>query len=263
MLLKYIKLYIEFAKQNLKTMLEYRVEFIIGAMSTLLSQLVGISFLWIIFQNIQNINGWSFYEMTLVYGMLVLSASLNHLFFDNLWVLGVQYVREGKFDILLLRPISPLFHLVANKIQQDGLGSFIVGTIIVTKSLHEINIPLSISSISLLILFIISGAAIFSAINLITCISSFWIINSNLFMWSIFSTNQFALYPLTIYHKYIRVIITLILPYAFASFYPANYFLHKGYEHLSLLSPIVAVILWIIALKVWSFGIKHYASTGS
>lgn len=261
--MKYPRLYWEFMKQNAKVMLEYRADFIIGFLSTFVLQIGGIFFVWVVFANVGEIKGWSFYEVTFVYGLLTLAKSINHIFFDNLWVLGMIYIREGKFDTLLLRPISPLFHLIADRLQQDGFGNFVIGLILVFGSLGNLNVSFGFMDYILLVVFVISGGLIFAAINLITCTSSFWVVQSNIFMWSVFSLSDFALYPLSIYKKFISMIITWIIPYAFASFYPASLFLDKGYSIISWLSPIVAVVLCLIAKQVWNFGIRSYSSTGS
>lgn len=260
---RYIRLYIEFAKQNLKAMMSYRVDFIIGAMSTFVGQLTGILFVWVVFQNIGNLKGWSFYEVLLVYGLMALSRSVNHVFFDNLWVVGIHYVKDGSFDKLLLRPISPLFHLISDKIQQDGLGNLLIGIIVVVKSVYELKLHLSPLDVLLMFIFVVSGGLIFASINLITSTSSFWVVNSIPFILSIFETHYFAQYPLDIYRRFVGVALTWIIPYAFASFYPANYFLHRGYQGFAFLAPVIAAVLWMIALRVWHFGLKNYASTGS
>ena len=122
MIFKYVTLYIEFLKQNLKTMLEYKADFAIGVSSTLLTQFCGIFFVWVIFENIKQIHGWTFYEITFVYGLLTLAKGFDMFFFDNLNALGFEYVREGKLDIFMIRPISPLFQLVASHIMPDGIG---------------------------------------------------------------------------------------------------------------------------------------------
>lgn len=263
MLKKYIFLYIEFLKQNVKTMLEYKSDFIIGVFSTLLTQFYGIFFVWVIFENIKQIHGWTFYEITFVYGLLTLAKSIDMFFFDNLHALGFEYVREGKFDIFMIRPISPLFQLVASYTQQDGIGLFILGTIVVCKSLAELKIHFGPLDILLLIVFVISGAAIISAINLIMSTTGFKTMNSHIIMSSINSFQEFAFYPIAIYPKFIGFVLTWIFPYAFASFYPADYFLNKEYGVLSVLTPLIAIVLWVIALRVWRFGLKNYSSTGS
>ncbi|MEI7475092.1 MAG: ABC-2 family transporter protein [bacterium] len=260
---KYSSLYIEFLKQNLKIMLEYKNDFVIGVFSTLLTQVCGIFFVWVLFENVKQINGWSFYEITFVYGLLTLAKGLDMIFFDNLHALGWEYIREGKFDIFMTRPISPLFQLIASHIQQDGFGLFLIGLVITIKSALALKLAFGILDMFLLILFVISGGVILASINLITATAGFWTVNSHIVMESVATLQEFALYPILIYPKFIGFILTWIIPYAFASFYPASYFLHKGLLSYSLLSPLIAVILWFIANKVWNFGIKNYTSTGS
>lgn len=263
MFLRHIKLYLQYIKQSFKTTLEYRGDFIIGITAWTLSQIANLLFIWVLFENVKSINGWTLYEITLIYGLLSLSASINYIFFGNLWILGSKFIRLGEFDLFLLKPLSPLFQLVSSKFDFEEFGNVIFEIVLISISINKLNISIGLNGILMIILFAVSGGAIYAAIHLIVTTTSFWIIRSNEIVWAVNSMGQFAQYPITIYNKFIRIVITWIIPYAFASFYPANYFLHKRYENLSLLSPIIAVVLWIIALRVWNFGLRHYESTGS
>jgi ABC-2 type transport system permease protein len=70
-------------------------------------------------------------------------------------------------------------------------------------------------------------------------------------------------YPLTIYPKAIGVWLTWVIPYGFASFYPASYLLGKDIGALAWLGPVVAAALLALAYAVWRFGLRYYSSTGS
>jgi ABC-2 type transport system permease protein len=194
---------------------------------------------------------------------LTIAKGIDMFFFDNLHALGFEYVKEGKFDIFMIRPISPLFQLVASHTQQDGLGLFTLGVIVICKSLSELHIHLGALDIFLLIVFIICGAAIISAINLIFATTGFKTINSHIIMSSVNSFQEFAFYPITIFPKFIGFVLTWIFPFAFVSFYPSDYFLNKQCGIFSILTPVIAVVLWFIALRVWNWGLKNYSSTGS
>jgi len=261
-IIKYAKLYIEFLKQNIKAILEYRADFIVGFLSTLMIQTSGLLFVWIIFQNISNIKGWSFYEVTMVYGMLGLSKALFGLFLGNLWDFGSS-IRMGDFDRILLRPMPPLLHLAANKIHHNNLGEAVVALVVMITSLLKLKIYLGPTDIFLMLLFIISGTLIFSSIILITATLSFWMVNSKPLTWAVYTVSNFAQFPLIIFSKVVAVGLTWVLPYAFVSYYPATHFLNKGYGGISLLSPVIALGLWIISLAFWKFGLKSYTSTGS
>ena len=73
----------------------------------------------------------------LIYGLVTLAKSINHMFADNLWTIGRQYIRTGAFDRFLVRPIDPLFHLLADRFCHDGIGNFLVGlTLVVQLGAH-------------------------------------------------------------------------------------------------------------------------------
>ncbi|MFG6179695.1 ABC-2 family transporter protein, partial [Halomonas sp. THAF12] len=124
---RYIELYLFFIKKYIKALSEYRADLIMGIFSSIILQLTGLLMIWVIFENINDIKGWSYYEVIFVYGILTTSRSINEMFFESLWGFGTEYIQPGKFDIILIRPISPLFHLISNKFQFNGIGSFVLG----------------------------------------------------------------------------------------------------------------------------------------
>lgn len=262
LLIKYLKIYFEFVKQNLKSTLEYRADFLIGALSQIGVRLSEFIFIWTIFSNIKLIKSWSFYEVALIFGIMTVAGSLTSMFFNELWEFGV-YIEKGDFDSVLLRPIPSLFHIIANKFDQNSIGSLLIGLPIVAKSFYELGLKFNAVNIFMLILFFISGTMIIAGINVILSAMSFWIRDSAPLISGVTSIQQFALYPITIFHKFIGYILTYVIPYAFVSFYPANYFLHKGYEQYAFVSPLLAVIIWGVAVRFWNFGVTRYASTGS
>lgn len=259
---RHLKIYIAFIKQNIKSIVEYRLDFLIGFFSTFLRQGSGILFVWMIFLNINDMKGWNFYEITFIYGMLSVSKSLFGLLYGGLWDFG-NYVKQGEFDRVLLRPIPPLFYIMSNNINQSDIGELAIGIIILVTSIFKTRIDFGITEVIMLLIFIIGGTLIFSAIMLIAATLSFWMTDSKPIMLSFYSFSDFALYPLTIFNKFVAIALTWLIPYAFVSYYPANFFLDKGYKSISILSPFVALLLWFIALRFWNFGIKRYGSTGS
>jgi ABC-2 type transport system permease protein len=262
-MLHHLTLYGHFFKQNLKTSLEYRSSFIIGALSTFFMQLAGLLTLWVVMQQVPLLKGWTLEQMLLIYGFLTLAKSLNHMFADNLWRLGWAYLQTGNFDRYLVRPVNPLFHLLADRFCQDGVGNFVVGLALIIHSSLTLNIPWSLENALYTVVAVLSGGLIFMGINLITSSLSFWMMDSLPVMWGTFETHEFAKYPLTIYGKAVNVVFTWILPFGLTSFYPASYLLGKDVGLLAWVSPLVAAALLGVGLLVWNTGIKRYSSSGS
>lgn len=260
---RYLRLYAYFLQQRLKILMEYRVNFVIGATSTMVMQVAGLLALWVVMRQIPGLNGWSFYEVLLIYGLITASESITHMFADNLWTIGWNYIRSGEFDRFLVRPIDPLFHLLADRFCHDGLGNFIVGLVLVGKAAATLGLAWTPARVLYLAIAIMSGGAIFIALNLITATSAFWIVQSIPVTQIVFTTHEFAKYPLTIYGRGVGLILTWLIPYGFASFYPASYLLGRDVGLLAWLGPVVAAVLLLLSYQVWRLGLRHYVGTGS
>ena len=63
-----IKLYLSFFVASLKELLIYRIDCLTGIISQIVTQAVEVIFIWITFQNTDNLSGWNFKQVLLLYG---------------------------------------------------------------------------------------------------------------------------------------------------------------------------------------------------
>jgi ABC-2 type transport system permease protein len=259
---RYADLYPYFLRQRIKLLLEYRVDFIIGLTGMCLTHGASLAFIWVIMRQLPSLNGWNLPELLLIYGLLCFSRSFAHMFTDNTWSMG-GIVRMGDFDRLLVRPINPLFHLLADGFNIDGVGNFLVGGVLVISAGQALGIFSSLINIVYLAVTVASGAVIFFALNLISSVSAFWIIDSLPVSELVFGNYLFAQYPLSIYPRVIRFLLTWVVPYGFASFYPASFLLGRDLGPVVWLSPLVAAVLLVIGYRLWLVGLRRYEGTGS
>lgn len=262
-MLRYIRLYGTFLRVQWHTMLEYRVNFLIGASSTIAMQAGGILTIWVVMRQIPSIHGWTLYQILLVYGLTNLALSFGHMFADNLWVVGRQYIRPGGFDRFLVRPIDPLFHLLADRFCYDGIGDLAVGVGVTAVAAAGLGITWTVPLVLYLVVAVLSGGLIYIALNLITAVTAFWIIDSVPVTLAVFQTHQFARYPLPIYAAWIRVLMTWIIPYGLVSFYPASELSGHDPGLMAWAPPLMAVVLLFFGYRLWTFGLRHYTGTGS
>lgn len=257
-----ISLYFSFLKASLKEMLIYRLDCIVGMISQIVTQLVEVIFIWIVFQNTDNLAGWNFRQILLLYGVTLISIGISDFCFDALYDIGPKYIRNGEFDKILLRPVHPLISIVGSSKEFTALGYFVLGLFLTIIMLIKLMIPITIILVLKIIFLSIVGAAIIGAINTIFSIASFWTYRSNEVIWSFYRVYTFAQYPLDIYNKFIKLLITAILPFAFVAYYPTINYLGMN-STMIYIAPIIMVILWIIAVKIWNLALNKYRSTGT
>jgi ABC-2 type transport system permease protein len=114
-------------------------------------------------------------------------------------------------------------------------------------------------------LVVISGAVIEASVTLFMMTLDFWDSQSSKDWIVAALLYPTARYPLSIYGPVLTSFLTFVFPFGFIAYYPAQHFLQLGAQSglLPYLSPLVALISASIALGFWSFGLKHYQSTGS
>ncbi len=244
--------------------MEYRIDFFVGFFTFLVTQATGIAFIYLIFRQIPHLAGWSFEEIMFIYGFAQIPKGIDHLFTDNLWALSGRIIVRGEFDRYLLRPINPLFHLIAEVFQPDAFGELAVGIILVIIAVIRLGITFTILDIFLFGVAIIFATLIYTSVKLIFASLAFWIKFSQAFLYMTYSLSDFAKYPITIYSKWIRKVLTFIVPFAFTAYFPASYFVDKVDGLVAIGGTIlVGVVFSVISYSVWLRGISVYESAGS
>ena len=253
-----------FIAQELKKMMEYKGDFIVGIIGFLLTQCSNLLFLWLIFANIPSRMGWSLNQIVFIYGFSLIPKGIDHLFFDNLWSIGYFIVRKGDFDKYLTRPVNTLFQVMAEKLQIDALGELIVGIALVSVTIPQLNIEWSVIKVLLAFIAIIFATFIYTGIKTITASVAFWVKRSGNVIYMFYMVSDFAKYPVSIYNDVIKNIITYIIQFAFASFYPALYIMTGENPLFNVgMTVVSAAVLMTIGVFVWHKGIRAYESAGS
>lgn len=273
---KYFKLHRIFIAQDLKKLMEYKVDFLMGAIGFVLVQAVKILTLGIIFAAIpalaykvngQVVDSWTFNEVLFIYGFSLIPKGIDHLLFDNLWGMGYWVVAKGDFDKYLTRPVNSWFYVLTEKFCVDAFGDLFVGIVLVVYSVLSMppEIAANINWLRLIpVAFVIPFAVmIYTSVKTATAAISFWTKRSGHITHMCYMTNEFASYPAKIYNNVVKTIITYILPFALTAYYPAIYLL-RGESVWRLPVTIgVSVALFLISQLVWNMGLKAYESAGS
>ena len=134
---RYWRLYRVLIKQFLKVVMQSKVDFLMGLLGFFLTQASGIIFLYLIFQQIPDLQGWTLDQLIFIYGFAQIPRGIDHLFTDNIWLVAWRLVINGEFDRYMLRPMNVFFQVIAEKLQPDALGELLVGSILVSLSIRK------------------------------------------------------------------------------------------------------------------------------
>lgn len=261
---KYLLIYIQYFKQYWKTRMVYKKDFIVGSVAQLVNLAASLAFLTLLFTQVDNINGWTFNEMLFLAGVGGVIMNLHHLFLFNMYSLE-EYIVEGNFDRFLVRPLSPLFQVYADDVSDNNLSKLIANIALIIYSANQIGITL-LTPLNLVygVLVLLSGILVFASMYMAFATTAFWTGRSRSAIWLIFQLSDYRRYPFSIYAAPIQIILVTVIPIAFASFFPATFFLERSeWLYWQLASIIAGPVLFAISYKFWKIGMSNYSSTGS
>ena len=115
--------------QYAKARLDYRADFATAVLASFLGTAASFSVVLLLFSRFPHLAGWSFPEIVFLYGFSLLPYGLFSVLSLNLYEFADRYLVEGRFDRILLRPVSPLFQIVFESFRLESLQEVVTGTV--------------------------------------------------------------------------------------------------------------------------------------
>lgn len=261
---RYLKLYKVYLNNSFKILKMSTANFVIGFTAFLAIQVSALLFLKVTFGRIPSVNGYNFYQVLFIYGFSQIPRGLDHLYSDYLWIFARQSVVKGEFDRYLVRPVSPYFQVICERVQFDALGEIFVGVVITLYAITGINFPNPIVSIVLGIIYLITGCIIYTAIKTIGASLAFWMKKSMNVLRSIYGLSDLTKYPLSIYPPVVRGFFTYLVPFGIVAAVPSELiFTSTLFNQTTITILGVTFIFTLLASIIWKKGVKIYESAGN
>ena len=261
-------LYLRFIGARVRSQMQYKASFVIDVFSRFLVNGLELAAIFILFSRFSSLGGWSVGEVAFLYGLVTVSFAFHEVVAQSFEDFSLT-VKQGEFDRILLRPITPLVQVLASDFQLKRIGRVLTGVVALVLALTRVHITWTLGKVLYFPVVVLSGVLLFAAIDLIGATLCFWTIERTEVM-NVFTYGGVFMssYPIQIYQAWIRRTFTFIIPIAFVSYYPGLYFLDRTDplglpRFISFLTPPVTLAFCAVALWFWSWGVRHYQSTGS
>ncbi len=256
--------------QYLKARLAYRWDFLAQVLGDLMVSAAGLSFLAGIFAGagVTAIGGWPRDAILFIYGFSMISVGVLEFFAESLYRFSEEYLIEGRFDQVLLRPFSPFLQVLLHSFNPLAVTEIMVGGALVAWSGARLPVDWTVGHAAAAALLALSGGVIITSVFLVLTCVNFWFEDRLGIQPPVFNCIVFGRYPIEIFHPAVRILLQTVIPFAFIGYYPAGLLIAgerwgDGTRQVALLTPVVAVVFALMAGLVWRAGIRRYHSTGS
>ena len=240
--------------------LTYRLNFALSMIMTLFFNLFFPLATILIYRSGASFPGWSFFEVLLIQSIFTLSLGFACVLFSNVLWATMQHIREGSFEVVLLRPVNPLFFLIASNFDTGSFGLIIGGGVMFAIAIAHVELA-SAAAVPQFLLLFTAGFAVMTGFQLIMAAASFkWVGNSRL-PDILDSVITFGKYPVSIFPKAVQSIITFIIPVGMIGFYPASALLGR-LDPSALISVIPCIAFMFFGIWLYHYMVKLYEGVG-
>ncbi len=252
---------------QIRSQFQYRVSFVLDLAGNFLISFIDFLAVLVIFHNVTQLGTWTVHEVAFLYAFSSISFALTDLLIGHLDQFP-QKIRDGNFDILLVRPRSTLFQVIGSDFQLRRLGKAVQGAVVLVWVTGSLHVDWDPGRVAMLILMVPAAIVIFSSVWVVGGCLAFWTTDggefSNAFT---YGGNFMTQYPIDILGLWLRRFLAYFVPLAFVCYFPALYVLDKPDplglpRFVEFFSPVVALATACVAGFTWRFAVRHYRSAG-
>lgn len=263
------RLLLRLVSASIKSQAQYPASTLMLTAGQFVGTVIEIIAVWAMFDRFGSVEGWTFAEVAVFYGLVNIMFAIAELLTRGFDVLGTEFIRTGAFDRVLLRPRTATLQLMGHDFRLSRLGRLAQGLLVLSIASQYAQLEWSAAMLLLALWAVAGGVALFFGILVLQGTLSFWTIEG-LEIGNVVTYGgvQAAQYPLSLYSDWFRGFLTYGVPLACVAYYPVLGILQKpdplgSPAWLAPVAPLAGFVFLLMSFLVWHTGVRHYTSTGS
>ncbi len=258
-----MKLYFKYVAMLLKSQIQYKASFIMTILGQFLVSFTAFLGIYFMFSRFHSVNGFTFSEILICFSIVLMAFSVTECFVRGFDVFP-RLIQSGNLDRILVRPRNEIFQVLTSNMDFSRVGRLFQSILMLAYAIPTSGIIWTFDKVMTVVLMLIGGIAVFSALFVLYAGISFFTIEGLEFM-NIFTdgSREFGKYPLSIYGDGILKFFTYVIPIALFQYYPFLYLIGRSDNIGLIFLPLLGFIFMIPCYCFFKFGLRKYKSTGS
>ena len=252
----------------LKSQLQYPASFIMQTLAQLVMEGGEMLAVILIVDRFDSLNQWMPGDLYFFFGMMSVTFYLTEFLGRGVTGAFPGMVRSGQLDTLLLRPRGVLTQVLCSAIDPRRIACIAVGTAALILGSNMAGVEwtplkaLALTEAILLGTLLVLGLFLIEAVLCIHSVKSVELTNA-----LTYGGRSACQYPIDIFPRPLRMLFTVVAPFALTLHVPAAYILGKplyGWPAwTAFVTPLAGAAAFWILYAVFQKAMKFYRSTGS
>lgn len=263
---RYLKISASVISLNLKSFMADRENFFTYLFTIVLFNALNLIFLSVVFTYIEEIRGWSFYEILFIYGFFTTVSGLFYTLFSWCLWFPESYIINGKLDSVRFCPVNPLYYITLSELGKSTMEmlSVVLGVFIIGFSAFKLDLRPDLFFFLKMLLSLAGSVAIIAGYFVFFSALSFKVKSTSFFGAPFMEIIQFSQYPVEIFSKGLRIFLVYVIPVSFVAFFPsASLIRSNDYSIYYLITFFIGAGLLYLSVLFWTHNLKKYESVGN
>ncbi|MDF1563754.1 MAG: ABC-2 family transporter protein [Deltaproteobacteria bacterium] len=241
---------------------QYRASFLVDFFTGAAGTLGLVLPLVFVYDHAAEVAGWSFEESLLVTGFFLMLQGLVGLTIEPNLAAVVEGVRTGSLDYLILKPVDAQVAASLQRVAPARIWDFLAGVGVTLWALWALPTPTPLGVLTALGLLGAGLVAIYG-LWIVVISTSFWFVRVDNLRFLLTAVLDAGRWPVSVYRGWVRVVLTVVIPVAVVTSYPALALLGRLEPALALQTAGVAAGLLLVSRFTWLWALRHYTSASS
>jgi ABC-2 type transport system permease protein len=257
------RLALTFLRVGVMNEVQYRANFFIQLVQSLLTIATGLTALALVFSHTDELGGWSRPQLLAVMGVFTMVGGLIRSVIQPNMQRVVEDVREGRLDFALTKPADAQVLVSVRDVRLWQLTDVIVGLVVLVVALVQIGDAVSWRSLLAFLGVLVIGLVSIYCFWLMLASASFWLVRMDEVQELFDGVYRAGQYPVGIYPGWLKYGLTFLVPLAFAITVPSEAVTGRLTWQAVAVASGTAIVLLVVSRWCWRRGLRRYGSASS
>ena len=217
----------------------------------------------LLFSYSDSVDGWSQADVIVLVGIHQLLMGLLAMFVAPNLTKMTEYITRGDLDLMLVRPVNTQWFVTTRWIHPAQAFNVVAGLVVAAVGITRSPATPGVLDIAQALIVFLAGFVLVSCAWSAMSLLVFWLSSVVQITWFVYDVMGAARYPVMFFPTAIRMILTFLVPLAFATTFPAQA-ITGGISWWVVLGAVGFAIIALVLIRLfWLFAVKRYSSASS
>jgi ABC-2 type transport system permease protein len=261
--MRFLRLLLVFWRVGILGELSYRSNFFFHLFESVLELGTALAGLAVVFSHTATLAGWRADEIVALVGIYFLvSGAIRTVIQPGMESL-IEAVHEGTLDFTLTKPEDAQLLVSIQRVEVWSITDIALGAGVLAVALVRLGANVGVPEAAAFAAALVAGGAIVYSFWLMLATLAFWFVRVENMLQIFSSMYEAGRWPVSFYPRWLRFMLTFLIPVAFATTVPAQALAGRlTWQTLAGAFALAAALL-VLSRVFWRIGVRRYSSASS